>query len=566
MTVNKNLMDALINVVMWILFGLIAGAVAKFLMPGKDPGGIIVTILLGIAGALVGGFIGNAFGFGWVTAPEGRTLLDWRNLVLAIGGALLLLLAYRAFRMLFGAAETALASTGTRAAHLAAYEAPVAPNLTEAAKSALTPEVLHKLSSSLGESPGHVRKAMEAMLPTIVAGAASEASTSSGAARLFEIAKESAAGGTDLVSHLADHITGAGAENLGRTGESILHAIFGDRLSSLLSWFVRFAGIKSASASSLMSMAAPLVMSVLGKQILQNGLSVSGLISLLAGQRGWLSKLLPSGVSEIPGLNSLADYTDQAGAAVRGAAEYGEQAIRGTARDAYQAATGLVQPAKPWLSALLPLLLIALALGALPMMMRGCGIKPIAVAKAPEVRVPDVSVPEVAQPEKKDTVVRVDGYGPDLGKLANIKLPDGVNLEIPETSYLHDVYKFLSETGGNNSRTFVFEDLTFDGPSVKTIPATERAVKTVSTLLKYFPGVTIRIEGHTDNLGDPAANRRLSLERANAVKDALVKAGVPPDRISTEGFGSEKPLAPNDTEENRAKNRRIELTLRRGKA
>src|SRR6516225_7048636 len=62
-------MDALINIGLWIVFGLIAGAVAKLLMPGKDPGGIIVTILLGIAGALVGGFIGNAFGFGW--APDG---------------------------------------------------------------------------------------------------------------------------------------------------------------------------------------------------------------------------------------------------------------------------------------------------------------------------------------------------------------------------------------------------------------------------------------------------------------------------------------------------------------
>jgi outer membrane protein OmpA-like peptidoglycan-associated protein len=313
-------------------------------------------------------------------------------------------------------------------------------------------------------------------------------------------------------------------------------------------------------------MVAPLVMSVLGKQILQNGLSASGLGSLLAGQRGWLSKLLPSGVSEIPGLNALADYSDQAGAAVRGAAQYGEKAIRGTSRDAYQAATGLVQPARPWLSALLPLLLIALALGALPMMMRGCGTNPISVARAPEVRVPEVRVSQVAVPETKDAVVRVAGYGPDLGKLADVKLPDGVNVAIPEASYLHGVYRFLSEAGSGNSRTFVFEDVSFDGPSIKTVPATETAVKIVSRLLKAFPGVNIRIDGHTDNTGDPVANRRLSLERANAVKDVLVKAGVPADRISTEGFGSEKPLAPNDTEENRAKNRRIELTLQRGKA
>src|SRR5262249_28174211 len=158
--------------------------------------------------------------------------------------------------MLFGAPESGPASSATRAANYA-YEAPSAPNLVEAAKNALTPDVLHKLGSTLGESPGHVRKALEAMMPTILAGAASEASTPSGASRLFEMAKESAAGGKDLVSHLASHLTGVGAENLGRTGEGILQAIFGDKLSGLLSWFVRFAGIKSSSATSLMSMAPP---------------------------------------------------------------------------------------------------------------------------------------------------------------------------------------------------------------------------------------------------------------------------------------------------------------------
>ena len=59
---------------------------------------------------------------------------------------------------------------------------------------------------------------------------------------------------------------------------------------------------------------------------------------------------------------------------------------------------------------------------------------------------------------------------------------------------------------------------------------------------------------------------RRPLERANAVKDVLVKAGVPAHRIRIEGFGSEKPIAPNDTEENRAKNRQIELTFEKSKA
>ena len=51
------------GILSWILFGLVVGVIAKLLMPGRDPGGFIVTILLGIAGALVGGFVGRAMGF-----------------------------------------------------------------------------------------------------------------------------------------------------------------------------------------------------------------------------------------------------------------------------------------------------------------------------------------------------------------------------------------------------------------------------------------------------------------------------------------------------------------------
>ena len=77
------------GILLWIVFGLIAGAIAKFVMPGRDPGGIIVTILLGIVGAVVGGFIGTAMGYGTVIA------FDVRSLLIAIGGALVLLFGYR---------------------------------------------------------------------------------------------------------------------------------------------------------------------------------------------------------------------------------------------------------------------------------------------------------------------------------------------------------------------------------------------------------------------------------------------------------------------------------------
>lgn len=76
----------------WILFGLIAGALAKLIMPGRDPGGWFVTIIIGIAGALVGGFIGSIIGFGGVSG------FDFRSLLIAIAGAMVLLYGYRVAR------------------------------------------------------------------------------------------------------------------------------------------------------------------------------------------------------------------------------------------------------------------------------------------------------------------------------------------------------------------------------------------------------------------------------------------------------------------------------------
>ncbi len=75
------------EILSWILFGLVVGALAKLVMPGKDPGGIIVTILLGIAGALLGGFLGRALGL-----YEAGESAGW---IAAFVGALLLLVIYR---------------------------------------------------------------------------------------------------------------------------------------------------------------------------------------------------------------------------------------------------------------------------------------------------------------------------------------------------------------------------------------------------------------------------------------------------------------------------------------
>jgi len=80
------------GILSWIVMGLIVGVLAKFIMPGRDPGGMILTILIGIGGAFIGGFIGSYLGLGTITG------FNTSSLLLAIGGAVLLLILYRFIR------------------------------------------------------------------------------------------------------------------------------------------------------------------------------------------------------------------------------------------------------------------------------------------------------------------------------------------------------------------------------------------------------------------------------------------------------------------------------------
>lgn len=80
------------GIISWIFLGLIAGALAKFIMPGKDPGGILVTIIIGIVGGVVGGYLGTFIGLGKIES------FDLGGILIATLGAILLLIAYRFLR------------------------------------------------------------------------------------------------------------------------------------------------------------------------------------------------------------------------------------------------------------------------------------------------------------------------------------------------------------------------------------------------------------------------------------------------------------------------------------
>jgi uncharacterized membrane protein YeaQ/YmgE (transglycosylase-associated protein family) len=80
------------GIISWLLVGLIAGLLAKLIMPGKEPGGIIITILLGIGGGFLGGYIASRLGIGSVNA------LNITSILIATGGAILILILYKALK------------------------------------------------------------------------------------------------------------------------------------------------------------------------------------------------------------------------------------------------------------------------------------------------------------------------------------------------------------------------------------------------------------------------------------------------------------------------------------
>lgn len=110
-----------------------------------------------------------------------------------------------------------------------------------------------------------------------------------------------------------------------------------------------------------------------------------------------------------------------------------------------------------------------------------------------------------------------------------------------------------------NDQAVILENITFKSNSSELSPSSEEGINTIVNFMNTYPDAVVIIDGHTDDTGDPDYNMSLSKMRTDSVKAALVEKGVAEGRIKTEGYGATRPLYPNDSEENRALNRRVEL-------
>lgn len=379
----------------------------------------------------------------------------------------------------------------------------MALNLIDLAKDYLTPDVVSKMAGVVGESPAATQRAVGAIVPSLAGIACNQASSPGGASKILGLLNTSGLD-SSLLNNFSGALSGGSAtEGLLKTGSNLLSGLLGDKLGAVANVIANASGIQAFSATKLLSMAAPLLFGLLGKQMASGAVSAASLPSLLASHRDTILQMAPAGLAGALGLNSNSNLCGAA------------------APLPVAPIVPLEKKGFPIWGWLLPLVaIIAAFLG-----WRAC------------------SAPQ----------------GP---KLASITLPCGTVLSVEEGTFNFNLATFLMK--GSDSelpKTFVFDHLNFDSATTRLTPESNSTVTNLIAIMKCYPTMQVQLEGHTDSTGDATANKQLSVDRANAIRDLLVAAGVDTSRIMTAGYGADKPIASNDTEEGRARNRRTELVV-----
>lgn len=407
-------------------------------------------------------------------------------------------------------------------------------NLLDLVKDQVTGQLAKQASSFLGESESSVVQALGGMMPTLLGSAIQKSSTPSGAQGLMDMI-----GGLDLGS-LGDiaGLFGGGASNVNgllNSGGGIIESLLGSKSSGVIDIISNLSGLKSGSTSSLLKLAAPFLMSVIGNQIKGKGMSF--FTDLLMGQKSHVAAALPAG------LGSLLNFGDFGGAP--------------------KVATNVSTPSSSgdggnnWLKWLLPALLAVALIYWLGT--KGCG-KKVEEAAADVTTAVDSAAMNAANAAGN----AVDSMGAALDKLFAYKLSTGFELvgaskegiEAKLVGFIEDKTKVVDKT-----TWFDFDRLLFDTGKATLQASSQEQLVNIAKILEAFPNVKLKIGGYTDNTGDPKANQRLSTDRAFNVMNSLVDLGVDKNRLAAEGFGDKFPVGDNATEEGRQMNRRISVRV-----
>jgi OmpA-OmpF porin, OOP family len=402
----------------------------------------------------------------------------------------------------------------------------MATNLLDLLKGVVTPDLVSRACEMLGESEGATTKALGAVFPTVLDGLLNKAQDSGAMGQIFGLLKDSANDGSILNN--AGSLLGAAPQSpVAALGEKFLSAIFGEKLGPVAGVLGNFAGIKSSSASSLLSMAGPVIMGVLGNQIKKGGLNVSGLVNLLLGQKEGILAAAPQALAGLLGLGSLKDL---GGKLMAGAAEGGKKSAG-------------------WIW---PLLVILAAIVLVWYLLRGCD-----TTQKPVAAIDTMATKTLVVAQKVDSTVG------KLGAFLKKALPTNVQLNIPEFGIENTLLAFIQDAAKPVDKTtwFDFDRLVFETGSATLKPESQEQLTNIAEILKAYPAVKVKVGGYTDNVGNPTSNMKLSQDRANNVMKDLLAKGIAADRMVAEGYGDQHPVADNNTPEGRALNRRIALRV-----
>jgi outer membrane protein OmpA-like peptidoglycan-associated protein len=287
-------------------------------------------------------------------------------------------------------------------------------------------------------------------------------------------------------------------------------------------------------------------MNFLGKQLTgSGGMNAGSLTSLLASQIPFF-KGVPAGLTNALGIGRFEDLGTPARVV--------EEAVRRVEPAAASAGSGILK----WL---LPLL----ALGVLFFGIRACRNTATDVASSlPPASTVTEPVKEAADAVKDAAVATAKSiYGVDLGAWVKKMLPNGIELNLPELGVEQQLLVFITDASKaiDKDLWFSFDRLEFETGSAVLQPTAQEQLRNVAEILKAYPAVKIKIGGYTDSTGDDAQNMKLSQDRATNTMTELVTLGIAADRLEAEGYGEQYPVASNDTDEGRQRNRRIDMRV-----
>src|SRR5665213_1933139 len=418
-------------------------------------------------------------------------------------------------------------------------------SLIESIKNLLPGDLLNKAAGMLGENPGNVEKAMSGIIPSILTGVLHKAG-SGDVHTVLNMAVDSAKSG---IPENLGVLTG-GVEGLGSKGADILKNLFGDKIAGLTNAISGFSGISSKSASTLLGVAAPAAMGVLGKQVTDANLNAGGLLSFLNGQKDNILNALPSGLN-LPAVLGLESLSGIAGK-LSGAVPSISTGMGRTAANVADAAGATTEQAKPGSRWLLPVLLILALIGIIWYFMN---------RYSPASNMP-VMADTVAV--AKDTVTAAPvATGPEQIK---VKLPDGKELNAFRGGIEDQLVNFLNDPNSKPGKDvwFDFDNLNFKMGSSDISNESIDQIQNIGAILKAYPKLKIKIGGYTDRTGDSLKNKKLSQDRAASVAAAIKGTGVKAGHITgAEGYGSAFAKAAADApDSDRLKDRHISISVR----